>query len=98
MREAQVRRAKETDLTRKTKSAQFSENLFGAERQVAADVFEEDRPGSALDDDPADDGPQVALVVVAAPLACDAERLARVARCDAIHEAAPRSAPEGSGI
>lgn len=69
-----------------------------AEREVAADVLEEDPLGTHLDDDAPDVRPQMALVLGAEALARRAERLARVARSDDIHAAAPLSASEGLEI
>lgn len=98
MREAQVRRAEEADRTLETKSGQVSTNLLRSEGEVAGDVLEEDAPGPGLDDDPADDGPEVARVARAPALAGEAEGLAGVSCHDAIHRSTPRSAAESSGI
>ena len=98
MREAHVRRAEEAKRTLVTKASQVSSYLIGAEREVAADVFEEDGPRSGLDNAAADDGPEVARIGDAPTLAGETERLARVARNDEIHSATPVSAAEGSGI
>lgn len=67
-------------------------------RQVPADVFEEDEGGLALADDASHLGPEVSLVLFRSSLAGGAERLARVARSDEIHDTTPRSAVEGSEI
>jgi hypothetical protein len=42
--------------------------------------------------------PEVARVVRAAALSRDGERLARIARSDDVHRAAPRAAVEGSNV
>jgi hypothetical protein len=62
------------------------------------DVLEEDRGGLALSDDADELGPQGAFVVVTFELAGKAVRLARQARSDEIHDAAPRAAVEGRKI
>ena len=51
-----------------------------------------------MGDDPAGGAPQVALVVLSELSAGEAMRLARDPPNDAIHEATPRAAVEGSGI
>jgi hypothetical protein len=61
-------------------------------------VFQKDDRGLRLPHDPLDLGPQPALVSDAAPLAADAVGLARVARSDDIHDAAPSAAVEGGNI
>lgn len=98
VRETKVRRAVEAERTLETKAGQVSSNLVGAQGEVAADVFEEEGPGAGLDADAPDDGPQVAGIGRAAPLAGEAEGLAGVSRNDEIHDATPISACEGSGI
>lgn len=70
----------------------------GAEREMPADVFEEDAARADLDDDAPDVRPEVAGVFRAEPLAGGAEGLARIARSDEIHDAAPLSASEGLEI
>lgn len=72
--------------------------LRAAGREHPADVFEEEEPGSRLDEDPARVGPQVALVVFAEALAGEGMRLARDAANDSIHEATPWAAVEGGDI
>lgn len=72
--------------------------LGAARGEHAADVLDESKPGAGLHDDAARGAPQVALVVLAAPLAGKRVRLARDAANDAIHEATPWAAVEGSGI
>lgn len=69
-----------------------------AEREVPADVLEEREPRPDLDDDPPDVRPQVPRIGRAEALASGAEWLARVARSDDIHAAAPLSASEGLEI
>jgi len=72
---------------------------FGeAEAEMMGDILEEDEGRLDLADDPGDMRPEVAWVVRAPALACDGERLARIARSDDVHRAAPRAAVEGSNV
>jgi len=72
---------------------------FGeAEAEMMGDVLEEDEGRLDLADDPGDMRPEVARVVRAPALARDRERLARIARSDDVHRAAPRAAVEGGDI
>jgi hypothetical protein len=72
---------------------------FGeAEAEMMGDILEEDEGRLDLADDAGDVGPEVARVVRAPALARDGERLARIARSDDVHRAAPRAAIEGSNI
>ena len=72
---------------------------FGeAEAQMMGDILEEDEGRLDLGDDTGDMRPEVARVVRAPALACDRERLARIARSDDVHRAAPRAAVEGSNV
>lgn len=68
------------------------------EREMAADVLEEQPLGADLDENAPDVGPHVPVVSGAEPLACGAEGLARVASRDAIHCATPASAVEGGNV
>lgn len=72
---------------------------FGeAEAEMMGDVLEEDKGRLDLADDPGDMWPEVARVIRAPALARDGERLARIARSDDVHCAAPRAAVEGSNV
>lgn len=72
---------------------------FGeTEAEMMGDIFEEDEGRLAFADDAGDVGPEVARVVRAPALARDRERLARIARTDDIHRAAPRVAVEGGNV
>ena len=72
---------------------------FGeAEAQMMGDILEEDEGRLDLGDDTGDMRPEVARVVRAPALARDRERLARIARSDDVHRAAPRAAVEGDNI
>ncbi len=96
---ARLRRSKQSDLNRETKSLQVSDDPLGAaRREHAADILDEDEPGAGLDDDAARRRPELARIVAAEPLSCEAVRLARDAANEAIHEATEASAVEGSHI
>ena len=72
---------------------------FGeAEAEMMGDIFEEDEGRLDLADDAGDMRPEVAWVVRTPALARDGERLARIARSDDVHRAAPRAAVEGSNV
>ena len=72
---------------------------FGeAEAEMMGDILEEHEGRFDLGDDAGDMRPEVARVVRAPTLARDGERLARIARSDDVHRAAPRAAVEGSNI
>jgi hypothetical protein len=72
---------------------------FGeAEAEMMGDILEEDEGRPDLADDAGDMRPEVARVVRAPAFARDGERLARIARSDDVHRAAPRAAVEGSNI
>lgn len=72
---------------------------FGeAEAEMMGDILEEDEGRLDLTDDAGDMGPEVARIIRTSALARDAERLARIARSDDVHRAAPRAAVEGSNV
>ena len=72
---------------------------FGeAEAEMMGDILEEDEGRLDLADDAGDMRPEMAWVVRTPALACHGERLARIARSDDVHRAAPRSAVEGSNV
>ncbi|AMY69829.1 hypothetical protein AKL17_2586 [Frigidibacter mobilis] len=72
---------------------------FGeAEAEMMGDILEEDEGRFNLGDDAGDMRPEVAWVVRAPALSRDRERLARIARSDDVHRAAPWAAVEGSNI
>ena len=62
------------------------------------DVFQEDEGRLALPDDARDVRPEVPRVGRALALSRERERLARIARKDDVHAAAPRSAVEACNI
>ena len=65
---------------------------------MAGDVLEEAPFGRDLADDARDLGPEVARVLLAAPVAAQREGLAGITGKDAMNAAAPRAAVEGSQI
>ena len=72
---------------------------FGeAEAEMMGDILEEDEGRLDLADDAGDVRPEVARVVRTPAFARDGERLARIARSDDVHRAAPRAAIEGSNV
>ncbi len=72
---------------------------FGeAEAEMMGDIFEEHEGRLDLADDPGDMGPEVARILGAEPSARHAEWLARIARSDDVHRAAPWTAVEGSNV
>ncbi len=72
---------------------------FGeAEAEMMGDILEEHEGRLSLADNTGDMGPEVAWVVRAPAPARDGEWLARIARSDDVHRAAPRAAIEGSNI
>ena len=72
---------------------------FGkAEAEMMGDILEEDEGRLVLADDAGDMRPEVARVVRAPALARDRERLARIARSDDVHCAAPWAAVKGGNV
>ena len=72
---------------------------FGeTEAEMMGDILEEDEGRLDLADDAGDMRPEVARVVRAPALARDGERLARIARSDDVHRAAPRAAVEAGNV
>ncbi len=72
---------------------------FGeAEAEMMGDILEEDEGRLNLADDAGDMRPEMAWIVRAPAFARDRERLARIARSDDVHRAAPRAAVEGSNV
>jgi len=72
---------------------------FGeAEAEMMGDILEEDEGRLDLADDPGHMWPEVARVVGTPAFARDGERLARIARSDDVHRAAPRAAFEGGNV
>ncbi len=72
---------------------------FGeAEAEMMGDILEEHEGRFDLADDAGDVRPEVAWVLDAPALSGDGEWLARIARSDDVHRAAPRAAVEGCNI
>ena len=72
---------------------------FGeAEAEMMGDILEEDEGRLGLADDAGDMRPEVARILAAEPSACDRKWLARIARSDDVHRAAPRAAVEGGNV
>lgn len=72
---------------------------FGkSEAQMMRDVLQEDEGRFAFADNSRDVRPQVPRVGRALALSCERERLARIARKEDVHAAAPRSAVEACNI
>ena len=72
---------------------------FGeAEAEMMGDILEEHEGRLDLADDAGNMRPEVARVIRAPALSRDGERLARIARSDDVHRAAPRAAVEGSNV
>ena len=65
---------------------------------MPADVLEETNAGFDLAHDTGDVGPEVSWVFVSELASGDAERLARIAAMDDIHQAAPRSTVEAGNV
>lgn len=72
---------------------------FGeAKAEMMGDILEEDEGRFDLADDAGDMRPEMAWILAAEPSACDRKWLARIARSNDIHRAAPRAAVEGSNV
>jgi hypothetical protein len=67
-------------------------------RHRSRHVLKEDGSGLAFGDDPPDIGPEVPGVLSPTSFPSDAERLAREARNDEIHDSTPRHAIERSKV
>ena len=79
--------------------ADQSSGDFGeAEAEMMGDILEEHERRFDLADDAGDMRPEVARVVRTPALARDGERLARIARSDDVHRAAPWAAVEGGNV
>ncbi len=79
--------------------ADQSSGDFGEpEAEMMGDVFEEDEGRLDFADDASDMRPEVSRVVRAPAFARDGERLARIARSDDVHRAAPRAAIEAGNV
>ncbi len=92
-------RRREESCRKAVAHADQSAGDFGeSEAEMMGDILEEDEGRFDLADNAGDMRPEVTRVVRAPPLTRDGERLARIARSDDIHRAAPRAAVEGSNV
>ncbi len=98
MGRADLRRREEACRKAVAQADQVSGDLGKAEPQMMGDVLEEDEGRGDLADDAGDLRPEVARVVRAAHPSGGRERLARIARSDDIHRAAPWAAIEGGNV
>lgn len=72
---------------------------FGeSEAEMMGDILEEHEGRFDFVDDAGDMRPEMARILAAEPSACHAEWLARIARSDDVHRAAPWAAVEGSNV
>jgi len=95
---ADLRRREEASRKLVAHADQSAGDFGEAEAEMMGDVLEEDKGRLDLADDAGDMRPEVAWVVGTPALARDGERLARIARSDDVHRAAPRAAIEGGNI
>jgi len=98
VRRADFRRREEACRKAVAHADQSAGDFGEAEAEMMGDILEEDEGRLDLVDDAGDMGPEVARILAAEPSACDRERLARIARSDDVHRAAPRAAVEGSNV
>lgn len=98
VRRTDFRRCKEACRKAVAHADQSAGDFGEAEAEMMGDILEEDEGWLALADDAGDMRPEMARVVHALSLACNRERLARIARSDDVHRAAPRAAVEGSNV
>ena len=95
---ADFRRRKQSCRKDVAHADQFSGDFGKSEAQMIGDIFEEDESGIAFPEDAGDVRPEMARIGLAEAATRDRERLARVARSEDIHEAAPRSAVESCKV
>ncbi len=98
VRRTDFRRREEARRKAVAHADQSSGDFGKTKAEMMGDIFEEDEGRLDLADDAGDMGPEVARVVRTPPLARDGERLARIARSNDVHRAAPRAAVEGSNV
>jgi len=98
MRRADFRRREEACRKPVAQADQVSGDLGKSEAQMMGDVLKEDERWSDLADDPRDVRPEMTGVGRRQPPAGDRERLARIARNDDVHAAAPRAAVEAGDV
>jgi len=95
---ADFRRRKEACRKAVAHADQSAGDFGEAEAEMMGDILEEHEGRLDLTDDAGDMRPEMAWVVRTPALACNRERLARIARSDDVHRAAPWAAIEGSNI
>ena len=95
---ADFRRCEDACRKAVTHADQSAGDFGESEPQMMGDILEEYEGRLDLGDDTGDMGPEVARIIRTPALARDAERLARIARSDDVHRAAPRAAVEGSNV
>jgi hypothetical protein len=95
---ADFRRRKEACRKAVAHADQSAGDFGEAEAEMMSDILEEHEGRLDLTDDAGDMRPEMAWVVRTPALACHGERLARIARSDDVHRAAPWAAIEGSNI
>ena len=98
MGRADFRRRKQSCRKPVAQRDQSAGDLGEAEAEMMGDIFEKDEGRLNLADDPGDMRPEVAGILGAPALARDGERLARIARSDDVHRAAPRAAVECGNV
>ena len=86
---ADFRRRKEARRKLVAHADQSAGDFGEAEAEMMGDILEEDEGRLDLADDPGDMRPEVARVCRTPALSRDGERLARIARSDDVHRAAP---------
>jgi hypothetical protein len=95
---ADFRRRKEACRKLVAHADQSTGDFGEAEAEMMGDILEEHEGRFDFADDVRDMRPEVARVVRTPALARDRERLARIARSDDVHRAAPRAAVEGGNV
>jgi hypothetical protein len=98
VRRADFRRREESCRKAVAHSDQALGDFGKSEPQMMRDVLQEYEGRLAFPDEASDVGPQVPRVGRALALSREGERLARIARKDDVHAAAPRSAAEACNI
>lgn len=94
MARAHIRRSDESRRNSEAISLEIRPDLIKPKRKMPCDVFQKDEGGTNLLDDSVNFGPQMARIAMSAAATGLTERLARIARSDDIHRAAPRAASE----
>lgn len=98
VRRANLGRAEHAPIRIEPERGQVPENVPDSTSQEPWDVLQEDDPGSHLANDSRDVGPDPSGVGLGEALPGGADRLAREACRDEIHDATPRAACEGAHV